>query len=66
MRVAALSFGAGESMTVVTIQVLGNDVYEGSEVKTFTVGLRATGVGGVNIGDMGVVTVTLIDNDGMY
>ena len=64
MNVTAVSFEAGQNMTVKTIQLMGNNVYEGSEVKTFTVGLRATGVGGVNIGDTGTVIVRLTENDG--
>ena len=62
--VANVSFAPGQNVTTVTIPLMGDSVYEGSEFETFTVGLRATGVGGVNIGDVGVVTVFLIENDG--
>ena len=61
---ANVSFAPGQNVTMVTIPLIGDSVYEGSEFETFTVGLRATGVGGVNIGDVGVVTVFLIENDG--
>ena len=65
MTVTVVNFGSGQNVTMVTIPLMGDSIYEGSEFETFTVGLRATGMGGVNIGDVGVVTVRLTENDGM-
>ena len=65
MTVSTVNFGSGQNVTMVTIPLIEDSVYEGSEFETFTVGLRAAGVGGVNIGDVGRVTVRLTENDGM-
>ena len=64
MTVTTVNFGSGQNVTTVTISLMGDSVYEGSEFETFTVGLRATGMGEVNIGDVGMVTVRLTENDG--
>ena len=64
MTVTVVNFGSGQNVTMVTIPLMGDSVYKGPEFETFTVGLRATGVGEVNIGDVSVVTVRLTENDG--
>ena len=64
MTVTTVNFGSGQNVTMVTIPLMGDSIYEGSEFETFTVGLRSTGVGEVNIGGVGVVTVRLTENDG--
>ena len=64
MTVTVVNFGSGQNVTTVTIPLMGDSIYEGSEFETFTVGLRAIGVGEVNIGDVGMVTVRLTENDG--
>ena len=64
MTVATVNFGSGQNITMVTVPLIEDSIYEGSEFETFTVGLRATGMGEVNIGDVGMVTVRLTENDG--
>ena len=64
--VQEVNFDPGANQTTISIPLIAYSVYEGSEFETFTVRLRMTGTGGVNIGTVGVTTVTLNENDCTY
>ena len=61
-----VNFDPGTNQTTVSIPLIADSIYEGSEFETFTVSLRMTGRGGVIIGTVGIATVTLIENDCTY
>jgi len=59
-----ISFPSGQSQTTVVLTLTPDTVYEGSESEQFSIALRPTGAGGVNIGSISSLTVTITEDDG--
>ena len=63
MSGVSIDFSPGFTEATYTITLIPDDIFEGGD-EQFTIGLQATGVGGVVI-SQGELTLNIIEDDGM-